>query len=116
MPTLDSKIVTSKSGKKIAILSLYNFNANVPGLFKSALEIAVKDGAEGFVLDIRNNPGGFLNVATNLSGWFMPKGSVVVVEKSRTCTDDQKLLADGTGAFSKFSLLCYSLASSEMRS
>ncbi len=102
VPTLDSKIVTSKSGKKIAILSLYNFNANVPGLFKSALEIAVKDGAEGFVLDIRNNPGGFLNVATNLSGWFMPKGSVVVVEKSRTGTDDQKILADGTGAFSKF--------------
>lgn len=101
VPTLDSKMVTLKSGRKIAVLSLYNFNANVPGLFKSALEVASKDGAEGIVLDLRNNPGGFLDVAVRLSGWFMPKGSVVVVEKSRAGTEDKKELTDGTGDLAK---------------
>ena len=101
VPTLDSKMVTLKSGRKIAVLSLYNFNANVPGLFKSALEIASKDGAEGIVLDLRNNPGGFLDVAVRLSGWFMPKGSVVVVEKSREGTEDKKEFTDGTGDLAK---------------
>lgn len=95
VPTLDSKMVTLKSGKKVAVLSLYNFNANVPGIFKSAMEIVLKDGAEGIVLDLRNNPGGFLDVATNLSGWFMPRGDVVVIEKNRT-GKDEKVLVDGT--------------------
>lgn len=104
VPTLDTKMVTLKSGKKVAVLSLYNFNANVPDLFRNAAMSALADGAQGIVLDLRNNPGGFLDVATNLSGWFMPKGSVAVIEKSRAGTS-QKLFADGNAAFSKLPIV-----------
>lgn len=99
VPTLDAKMITLKSGKKIAVLSLYNFNANVPDLFRNAVVNSLAGGAEGVVLDLRNNPGGFLDVATNLSGWFMPKGSVAVIEKSRAGTS-QKLFTDGNAALS----------------
>ncbi|MEI6479877.1 MAG: S41 family peptidase [bacterium] len=99
VPTLDLSMKTLKSGKKVAVISLYNFNSNVPGIFKNAALEAISSGAEGIVFDLRNNPGGFLDVATNLSGWFMKKGSVVVIEKNRS-GNDEKLFADGNAALS----------------
>jgi len=32
------------------------------------------------ILDLRNNPGGLLNSAINIAGWFLTKGQVVVIE------------------------------------
>lgn len=102
VPTIDSEIRTLKSGKKIAIISLYNFNANVSGLFQDTIRNLVeKGGFDGIVLDLRNNPGGFLDVATDLGGWFVKKGSTIVVEKSRT-GNDEPLLADGNEALLNF--------------
>lgn len=94
VPTIASEIKTTKSGKKIAVVSLYNFNANVPGLFKNEMEKLLPQKFDGIVFDLRNNPGGFLDVAVNLAGWFVKKGDVVVTEKYRV-GDDTVLKADG---------------------
>jgi len=44
---------------------------------------ALLNRSDGIVLDLRNNPGGYLEVAINLAGWFLNKGDVVVSEKFR---------------------------------
>lgn len=77
VPTLDSEMKTSD----IVYIQLYNFNGNAESLFYQAALSALLKGAKGMILDLRNNPGGYLDTAVNLAGWFLKKGEVVLVEK-----------------------------------
>ncbi|MBI2587706.1 hypothetical protein HYW30_00170 [Candidatus Azambacteria bacterium] len=38
------------------------------------------NGTKGLILDLRNDPGGFLEVAVDIAGWVLPPQSVVAVE------------------------------------
>lgn len=44
-------------------------------------EIKKKRGAVGVVLDLRNNPGGYLDGSINLAGEFLPRGTLVVKQE-----------------------------------
>ncbi|RLG13420.1 hypothetical protein DRN69_05610, partial [Candidatus Pacearchaeota archaeon] len=44
-----------------------------------ALEIALAK-PQGLIIDLRNNPGGYLEAVVNISGWFLEKGDVVLKE------------------------------------
>ena len=77
VPTLDWEM---KDGN-IAYFNLYSFNANAPQLFYEKAVQSLLHGTKGIVLDLRNDPGGFLDVATNIAGWFVPRGNVIVQEK-----------------------------------
>jgi len=35
---------------------------------------------QGLIIDLRNNPGGYLDAVVNISGWFLEKGNVVLKE------------------------------------
>jgi len=96
VPTLDWEM---KPGG-IAYFHLYNFNANAPDLFyQGALEVLVK-GARGVVLDLRNNPGGYLEVASNISGWFLNRGAIVVRERFRS-GEENLIYATGPAALAE---------------
>ena len=92
IPTLDWEM-----RDKIAYVELYSFNANASSLFYEAILGASKEGAQAIVLDLRNNPGGYLQVAVDLAGWFVPKGTLVVSEEGRT-GESEKLYARGNAA------------------
>ncbi len=93
VPTLDWEMKPDG----IAYFRLYNFNANVPSLFfDSALKSLISD-TTGIVLDLRNNPGGFLDVATNLSGWFLPRGKIAVKERFHSA-EEKNFYANGNQA------------------
>jgi carboxyl-terminal processing protease len=96
MPTLDWEM---KPGQ-IAYIKLHNFNANVPPLFSQAVFEALFRRAKGFVIDLRNNPGGYLEVSTNIAGWFLKRGEVVVQERFQT-GEVNELLASGNAALEK---------------
>ncbi len=93
IPTLDWKMVNGN----IAYIQLYNFSANASSLFYEAALSALLQGARGVVLDLRGDPGGFLEVATDIAGWFLPRGDVVVKEKLRS-GDENILRANGNAA------------------
>ncbi|RMD60103.1 S41 family peptidase [Candidatus Parcubacteria bacterium] len=78
IPTLDFAM----KDQKIAYLHLRNFNANAPSLFFDAVQKMTQAGAKGLVLDLRNDPGGFLDVAVDLAGWFLPDNTMVVKEEN----------------------------------
>jgi carboxyl-terminal processing protease len=64
----------------IAYIKLYHFSQKADADFrKAALEIE-KSKASKIILDLRNNPGGFLEVAQNIAGWFLERGKVVAIE------------------------------------
>lgn len=82
----------------IAYFKLNNFNSNVPPLFyQNAFEIILKR-PNGIVLDLRNNPGGFLDVSIDLAGWFLDRGDIVVREQYRDEKDEDIFFANGNGA------------------
>jgi len=62
---------------------LAKFNAKATDQTAAALEDLKKQGAQKMVLDLRNNPGGLLSQAINITGLFVPKGALVVTTKSK---------------------------------
>ena len=48
--------------------------------YQAAIEMALKN-PKGLILDLRDNPGGYLDAAVNLAGWFLKSDSVVVTEE-----------------------------------
>jgi len=83
VPTIDWDV---KEGN-ILHVKFYAFNENAPALFYRAVVDGLARGAEGLVLDMRNNPGGFLEVAVNIAGWFLKKGAPVITEDFRVGQD-----------------------------
>lgn len=65
----------------IAHLSLYQFSEkSVQDIKKSAQDI-LKSKTKGIILDLRNNPGGYLEVAQDIAGLFMEKNTLVAIEE-----------------------------------
>lgn len=81
----------------IAHIQLYNFNENAPGAFYEAIMKAASEGTNGIILDLRNNPGGFLEVAVNIAGWFIPQGELVATEELRS-GDKREFRTTGNGS------------------
>lgn len=96
VPTMDFEM---KPGD-IAWIRLYNFNANVPSLFYQTALDALLHGAKGIVLDLRNDPGGYLDVAIELGGWFLNRGELVVKERFHS-GEERPFLAIGNSALAK---------------
>jgi len=67
------------------------------GLDKAMAEIADKIGPklEGYVIDLRNNPGGLLEQAISVASTFLEAGKEVVSTRSRHKEEDQSFVAKG---------------------
>ena len=77
IPTIESEV---KEGN-IGYIKLYNFTGDASQLFRESVLDLKKQGAERFIVDLRNNPGGFLGASIEISSTVVPGGDVVVVEK-----------------------------------
>lgn len=71
---------TEKRADGVFVIGLHNFTSNSPGLFREALREFVESGSTKLVLDLRGNPGGYLEAAVDMASWFLPSGRVVVSE------------------------------------
>jgi C-terminal peptidase prc len=67
---------------KIGMIVLQEFSQVASRELRGPLEEMLAAGMEGLVLDLRNNSGGLLEEAVNVSGLFLPKGTLVVSTKS----------------------------------
>ncbi len=76
IPTIDTE---KKNGA--FVIHLYNFSAESPDLFRNALNDFIASGYKYLVIDLRGNPGGYLEAAVNMSSYFLQEGQVVVTEK-----------------------------------
>ncbi|MDP3015121.1 MAG: S41 family peptidase [bacterium] len=100
VPTLDWEMLalSEAEGKDIAYIHLYNFYEKVPFLFYQMVTEMIFKNPKGIVLDLRNNPGGYLEASVNLAGWFLKPGEVVVKEEFRS-DESQIFKAHGNGLF-----------------
>ena len=61
-------------------IALYQFTSNSADLFNQAYRRFLASGAKKLVLDLRGNPGGYLDAAVTIAGHFLAKGASVVTE------------------------------------
>ena len=77
---IELKSVKSKLEDNIGYIRVSSFNQKVDEEIKKALkEMQTKNQEEiiGYVLDLRNNPGGLLDQAVNVTDIFLPRGEIV---------------------------------------
>lgn len=93
---------------EIAHLSFYSFAATAPFEFQqAATKILATTGYKGIILDLRNNPGGFLEVSVDIAGWFLNTGDLVALEQF-SATEQNKnteFRANGLGALKNYPLV-----------
>lgn len=65
----------------VFVLKLYSFTGASSGLFREALREFVLSGSDKLLLDLRGNPGGYLEAAVDMASWFLPAGKTVVKEE-----------------------------------
>jgi carboxyl-terminal processing protease len=65
----------------VFVINLYSFGASSAQRFAQALEDFRNSGAKKLIVDLRSNPGGYLDSAIDISSMFLPKGVVVVTEE-----------------------------------
>lgn len=64
----------------VYVISLYNFGATAADAMRTALRSFIQSGSDRLLIDLRGNPGGYLDAAVDIAGWFLPLGAVVVTE------------------------------------
>jgi carboxyl-terminal processing protease len=72
----------------IFVLTLNHFNETASAEFRKAVERFYQTGAKKLILDLRNNPGGYLPVSIDIASWFLAPGEVVVRERFADGTEE----------------------------
>ena len=65
----------------ILYVEISHFNSDTERLFNKAISENLSKNVKGIVLDLRNNPGGFLDTSVDIAGKWIRKGDTVVIEK-----------------------------------
>lgn len=77
------------------IISLYSFNAVAEAQVQDALKQYLESGAKTLVMDVRGNPGGYLQSAVAIASYFLPAGKVVVKEQFSDSSQDDVFRSRG---------------------
>ncbi|MFA5070066.1 MAG: S41 family peptidase [Patescibacteria group bacterium] len=67
---------------KIGSIELTTFGDDTENGFKNAAQYLIGQGVSGFILDLRNNPGGYLETAVSVASQFVESGPIVIEEFS----------------------------------
>ncbi|HEY4528005.1 MAG TPA: S41 family peptidase [Candidatus Paceibacterota bacterium] len=77
-------IDTERKDGGVFVIKLHNFSERSPFEFRMALREFILSGSNKMIIDLRNNPGGYLEAAVDIASWFLDTGEVVVREKFKS--------------------------------
>ena len=90
----------------IGYVRISEFQDNTPGDLEKALEdLAKRKISDGLILDLRNNPGGLLDVAVDVAGDFIAAGSLVVYTKGRMQNQNQQFISKSKSPYLGFPMV-----------
>lgn len=96
IPTIDTELRSDG----IFVIELYNFSGGASNFFRGALREFEKSGSNKLLLDLRGNPGGYLESSVDIASWFLPAGEVVLREDFGEHTEEQVYRSKGYDVFS----------------
>lgn len=82
-----SSVSSRVMGNSTGYIAVKTFGSNTAGEFKKALDGLAEQNITGLVVDLRDNPGGFLNAAAEMAELFLKPGDLIV----------RTIYNDGTG-------------------
>lgn len=89
----------------IGYIKVNKFGRNTFAEFYTQMIMLRADGAENYILDLRGNGGGFLDVAIRMANEFLGAGDAIVETRGRDGETIDAVLADGTGSFKNAKLI-----------
>ena len=98
LPTVDTE---TREKEGVYIISLYNFSAHSTEMFADAFQQYLNSGYKNLLVDLRGNPGGYLEASVQIAGLFLPEGKTVVKEIGKTESDVKIHTSRGPGVFPK---------------
>ena len=75
IPSLELEMIEGD----IAHLKLYYFHEGMISEFSNIADLIANNRTKGIIVDLRNNPGGSLDVVKNIMGWFLERDSIIAV-------------------------------------
>lgn len=75
---------------RVGSIKISSFSKQTNGQLKEALTKAKKDKIQGFILDLRDNPGGLLEQSVKVASHFLHQNSLIVYTQGREQTDRQE--------------------------
>lgn len=82
-------------------IDLYSFSATSPNLFRGALREFINSGDSKLIVDLRGNPGGYLEAAIDMASWFLPQSKVIVREDFAGTQDEKVYRSRGYDIFNE---------------
>lgn len=79
--TIEIPTIATVDGGDVFTIRLFNFNATAQQQMLDAIREFKRSDADSLVLDLRGNPGGYLQGAVTIASFFLPAGEVVVRER-----------------------------------
>lgn len=83
---MDVENVSSEVVGDFGYINVHQFNDETSDLFKKAIDEFEKQELKGYVIDIRNNPGGYMSGALSAASSFVASGTLVSIETSSGTT------------------------------
>lgn len=78
--TIDIPTIKTKIEDGVFIINFYTFSENSASLFKEALIEFQNSKLDKMVIDLRGNPGGYLDSAIEITGWFLDTGKTIAIQ------------------------------------
>ena len=94
--TVDATYIASPG---IGYIKINKFGRTTYDEFFQGLSKLRREGAEDFVIDLRGNTGGYMEIAYMMANEFLEPGQIIVSTKGRDFNSGTTITADGTGAF-----------------
>lgn len=82
---------------KIAYIKITHFSDDTWGDFKNVAQVALAANPQGLILDLRNNPGGYLDTAVDVAGYWVSRDVIVLARDSEGREREYK--SSGPGYF-----------------
>ena len=110
--TLERAVITIQSVReagvledRIAYIRLSDFREHTTDDLAAAVGRLKEQGMDSVILDLRNNPGGLLDVAVSVSELFLQRNQLIVSTKGRLRNQNQEMRARATGPVSDLPLV-----------
>lgn len=72
-----ASLKTTHTGHQVGYLRLSQFNSNAVSAIAQAIASLGREGAQGYILDLRNNPGGLLQSGIEIARLWLDEGTIV---------------------------------------
>ena len=102
--SVDAKFMIEEKGEKIGFVRVNRFGENTYDEFIAAMASLKGQGATAYIVDLRENSGGYMDQAIKMANEFLNKGDMIVYSEGRAYPR-YEARANGSGRFQRDSLV-----------